>query len=446
MSENISKKEIALGLAKALREAVSRIELASNKEAFGVKKLSKNMGGGFPGLGNQVPMARGEPEADESSDGGNDGDNCKACNGRNEHLGSLGNRIHFLCKGCGLTSSKAHDEHVQKKEVLPGDKKSQVVVAEGSGGGIIKKSLTETDLKSVGNMQAQASASPVRQGAGMQATKAAASKPPLQKDAMDVAVGVGARSPMPAGRPKLPGMTPSRSVKPATPNASVSAEQKPAAFIRKPVGEVAKQPDSSEISAAEKKAAGIGFLSNLISKFRGTGNKTWSDLRGAGTVSAGKAVSRMGARMALAETSPSQVQNELKGFKSLAGGAPNQPKAGGTELKGFKSLVHKGETSPSQVQNEMKGFKSLAGGAPNQPKAGAGTELKGFKSLVHKGEMQKDEKGIPAAPKAPGAPAPATATPKAPKIALTGPTGAKGASQSNAAPPSAPAMKSEGKK
>jgi len=255
------------------------------------------------------------------------------------------------------------------------------------------------------------------------ATKAAGN-PPLQKDAMDVAVGVGPRSPMPAGRPKLPGMTPSRSVKPATPNASVSAEQKPAAFIRKPVGEVAKQPDTHWYpSNSDIIGIGGGFLTNLISKFRGTGKVTKG------------------------ETSPSQVQNELKGFKSLAGGAPNQPKAGvGTELKGFKSLVHKGETSPSQVQNEMKGFKSLAGGAPNQPKAGAGTELKGFKSLVHKGEMQKDEKGIPAAPKAPGAPAPATATPKAPKIALTGPTGAKGASQSNAAPPSAPAMKSEGKK
>lgn len=308
------------------------------------------------------------------------------------------------------------------KIVLPGKAKIKTISAEGSGGKVTKglqKGMAE-DLKAVGNMQTQSKDAPVTKGPGMKATAAAAK--PMQKDAMDVALGLGAKSPMkPAG---LPGMTSGKASAPKS-NAGIGEDTKASlgwmkdrgtkdfsskataptvgvgqakAFVKKPgADEFLASKDNSEISGDEKRAAGIGFLSNLISKFKGAGNKNWSDLRGAGSTSAGKVVRRMGARMALAETSPQAVQGELNSgkFKSLAAGAPNQAPKGGTPLTGFKSLVNKAEAAITK------------------------------KGLV------KDEK-TPGMPKAPGAPA------AAPKMQQTSPSGAPaGAGQSNAAPATA---------
>jgi len=343
----------------------------------------------------------------------------------------------------------AEKSPTKKKFSIPGAGKIKKVAAPGSGGKITK-------------------------GKGLKKAADCATPEPIRKDAMDVALGIGKRTPMkPAS---LPGMTahpdsvgqdtrdslawvkeqgqkvaaggdvksPADVFSQSSPNKNVPTQdtqypkfiRKPGAdvfsqsspnknvptqdtqypkFIRKPGADehlaAAKAKENipqADITSEEKRAAGIGFLSNLISKFKGIGNKNWADLRGAGGASAGKAVNRMGARMALSETSPHAVQSEMNSgkFKSLAGGAPNQAPKGGTPLSGFKSLVHKAELAIA----------------------------------AKKGIIKKDEKapGAPAAPKAPSvAPAPAAAA-KTPKLQQTGPTGAPaGTGQANAAPPSA---------
>jgi len=113
----------------------------------------------------------------------------------------------------------------------------------------------------------------------------------LQKDAADVAFGVGRPSRIPMAPPKNPGMTPDRpgTGKPALYHGSVSS-------------------DASNL-AADKKAAGVGILNSLISRFRGIGKKGWS--APSNHVSQAGAVRAMGTRMAMAEDGPSDKTKTL---------------------------------------------------------------------------------------------------------------------------------------
>jgi hypothetical protein len=89
--------------------------------------------------------------------------------------------------------------------------------------------------------------------------------------------------------------------------------------------------------AADKKAAGVGFLSNLIAKYKGVGNKTWSDLAGAGPATADRLNRTTGTRMALSEVpmekaTAKEADKEIQGFTSLASNPTRLPGMHGPKL------------------------------------------------------------------------------------------------------------------
>lgn len=406
VSDSIHRKDIRLGLAKALQDALVKhenfIKETSSREANGEAKLNKNAMAGYapkvPGVVDSAPgMAKDELE---EAPGG-----CPSCNGpRVEPLGSLGNRDHFLCRHCGMSYSTprqenaaaASDDPMTKEElprmdsapekaakdaVLPGDKPVKEIDAPGSGGDVSK---------------------------GKQ----------LKKDAMDIAMGTG--KPQAMSRPRLPGMTPS--VHPET-AASLGAlkqirAQKDAAakaptlldtktlpglssgklmtpggrevpFVKKPAADDPGMPGAPSSDANLKedlKAAGVGFLRNLITKFRGVGNKTWSDLTGAGPASQGRAVRAMGSRMAMGEKDMD---------KNCGPASKDMDKCG--DITSGKDMT-----------------KAWRAGGP-RPKTGPLAEKPAEKPKTE--PVKKAGSGIPAPPKPPAAPKPAKPTMKGEKPA-----------------------------
>jgi hypothetical protein len=407
---SMTKKEINRALAVALRDALTKHE-AAIKDSAALEDLKKGTGAPPPGgmksqgVGGQVPGPMGKEELDKCGDIKKDEDdfggmNCPACQGGSyEHLGCLGTSDHFLCRGCGMSFStprqenEAADSSRAEEDQLP--RSPDPVV--GTARAMDKKEIAPTgtvDEKSISVPKSKKVDAP---GSGGDITKS------LRKDASSVSIAPSKK----LSPPGLPGMTPPVG-KTTTPNPgtaptildmkapafnpanapTLAFPGRPRPFVRKPAADdpIPAKIDESPISHEEKRAAGIGFLSNLISKFRGAGNKTWSDLRGAGPSSAERASRTMATRMAFAEKSP---------------------------------------TSTDQANKELKGYKSLASNPTAMP------SFPGIKKPMTKA-------AIPSAPKAPAAPKPAVSAP-------TGPTSAPGPATGPAKPKSAPpsAMKAE---
>ncbi len=195
----------------------------------------------------------------------------------------------WKCKKCG--DVRATDESMNKDEmvpnsavaddkkvpgsVLPSDKMPKKVGStEGSGGKITKKS--EKGEKGVASLRKDAMGSlmgkdkwkkPGSMGAptlpGMTApTKVNGMHPDTAASLADVKGLAPSAAKPAAAAPKLPAVAPA-TAKPTLPGA------KPAPAAAAPAG----NPDAD--LAADKKAAGVGFLNNLISKFKGVGNAGW---------------------------------------------------------------------------------------------------------------------------------------------------------------------------
>lgn len=450
MSDQVTRKDITAGLAKALRSALANAETiiaAADKAEAAGQKLAKNAMSGYgpssPGVGSQVPpnpaMAKDdvipEPAIKEEMDKCGEmttvkkdemgQQSCPACGGPGiVFLGSLGNRDHSVCRGCGMEFSTPREENalaqeqaVEKKtppdisektmhklkDEYKGDKSKAYATAWSIHNKMDKKEIKTgtVDEKSAPGAKLPATSAEVKApGSGGDIKKGKK----LQKDAhpMDVALGM-AKPAAKMSAPKLPGMAygPGQApvgthpevdaaikalkpkagpagpaaVAPTAPANVVGKGGKPLPFVKKPA---ADDPVQAPISGAEKRAAGIGFLSSLISKFKGIGSKTWGDLAGAGPASAGRAAKTMGTRMAMGEDDK---------FKKDALGMPKPPKppamgkpvaktdlaAANKEIAGFKSLVPKTPkpgTSVAGVNQELKGFKSLA----SNPTAMPGTQ------------------------------------------------------------------------
>lgn len=133
----------------------------------------------------------------------------------------------------------------------------------------------------------------------------------------------------------------------------VTSGGRPAPFVKKPAaddksvampegpGQVGAGATSDATLAADKKAAGVGFLSNLISKFRGAGKATWDAASGAGPASTARATRTMGRRMALSEktlekgkspagvrgTPAAAIKKPAPMTKAAGTGVPAAPKA-----------------------------------------------------------------------------------------------------------------------
>lgn len=123
-------------------------------------------------------------------------------------------------------------------------------------------------------------------GSGGDVKRGKLKKGDLQKDATSVAFGVQRPKAVSLPAPKMPGMTP------AGPRPTPAA---------KPAGraEGLHAPASDATLAADKAAAGVGLLRNLITRFRGIGAKTWSAPSNHSSTSG--AVRAMGTRMARSE-------------------------------------------------------------------------------------------------------------------------------------------------
>jgi len=108
----------------------------------------------------------------------------------------------------------------------------------------------------------------------------------LKKDATSVAFGVQRPKAVSLPAPKMPGMTP------AGPRPTPAA---------KPAGraEGLHAPASDATLAADKAAAGVGLLRNLITRFRGIGARSWS--APSNHSSPGGALRAVGRRMAMSE-------------------------------------------------------------------------------------------------------------------------------------------------
>lgn len=218
-------------------------------------------------------------------------------------------------------------EKTRKGAVLPGTKAPKKVPAEGSGGQLVK---TE----------------------------------PLQKDTARAIVGLGAfKKPGSMGAPKLPGMTSTKvngmhpetaaslaAVKAPHPETTASLaalKPAPAAPVAAAAAKAAPKVDGDGADkvgnlslpgndaanlAADKKAAGVGFLNSLITRFRGVGNKTWAKVGGAGTTAG--ATRAMGARMALSEkTAKADIPAIVHGVTEAASLAGPSLVAAGLRVK-----------------------------------------------------------------------------------------------------------------
>ena len=339
-----SSKDIQLGLAKAIRDAVAQHEAAiaeaKAREARGRAKMRKN-DAGIDKCGDV------EVKKDELTDlQPVEAAGCPACSGTNcHHLGDLAARAHFLCGDCGMSYSHPREENAMAHTDDP------MVKAEGAfpiDGQHVATDEVYYDRKTGKKIPAPTpeSAKDIKvvdteEGSGGAVTKGKG----LKKDAL------------PASRPRLPGMTPSKTG-PAHPEVQASLKdiaglkgapvvkpQLPAAPKTRPAGGFAKKPAADDVPgfisnpqttvdekaqlAADKKAGGVGFLQGLVAKFRGAGNATWND-HGAGAPSAARATRAMGTRMAMGEK-PMDKCGDVKAGKPMekawrAGGP--RPKSG----------------------------------------------------------------------------------------------------------------------
>lgn len=415
----VTNKDIKLGLAKALRDALVKHEKhlieMEGVESRGKAKLAKSGDMCATQMDKCGDIKKYEDLEEAPANG------CPACSSPEVMpLGAMGNRDHSICKGCGISFSSPRQENAEaaalgkeeipdvgtieekpaKGAVLPGDKKSKVIDAEGSGGKITKS--LRKDMRPVVGM-VPGSKSPGKLPGMTPSLPPGASPGPNKPETLEtlhslnsLAQGVGAT--------KNPALAPTVL---ATPKA-VTNPGRTTAFVKKPAADdvpAAGPPGggSDAITGSEKRAAGIGFLSNLISKFKGAGNANWAET---GSGSSGAGVGAMTGRRAAARMMLAEKPADKKPLDKAAL-APNDP--------------NRHTNLPS-----MSGAKSIASNPTAIP------QLPG----LPKPKMAKAGTGVPAAPKPPGMPAPAGAA-KPPGTKAAGPTKPK------APPGSAPALKEE---
>lgn len=274
------------------------------------------------------------------------GQDCPHCLGKTETVGKLSGRKHMLCKKCGVMSSaplsKEEMDDRHDDSVLPDDETSKVVGSDdGSAGDIEKGKLAKGGVLVMPN-----------------------------SPGIKMRSGVG-----------LPGMTPTKVGGSPSINIGTAPTLRatPAAGakvpVRKPAADDAPVASPAQAAAdlkADKKAAGVGFLSNLISKFKGAGQSTWSDSVGTGSASAGKAIRRAGVRMALSEPSMEKC-GETKVVKAESGGIPAAPKApAAPKPQGVAKTMKKAALAPNDPKRKqdlpsMSGFQSVASNPTAMP-------------------------------------------------------------------------------
>jgi hypothetical protein len=238
-------------------------------------------------------------------------------------------------------------------------------------------------------------------------------------------------------RAGAPAPTPAPAAKVAAPQAAARPTDKEI-----PVGTDMVVP-SSKITGAEKRAAGIGFLGSLISRFKGIGNKGWEEARGSGPVSAARAARTAATRMALSEkksetvakATAAEANKEIKGFKSLAnnpmsvrGNVGSVVKPGGVSVAKEEAGPHSFESKkkPSRLESDIKTCKTCGKPADDHKKE----DIKKACGEMAKAAMN----AVPAAPKPPKPPAaakPAGTPAKPPGLGKTGADPSKPESKGN---------------
>ena len=487
MDNSPTRKDITQGLAKALGAALDKHEqevkfVLAKEAAVALKKA--DMSAVAHGVGVALATAKpaiqhvagmikdkfkkdefGNPETETDSQAL--GRQCPGCgeSERYAHIGSLGNRDHFACHTCGIMAStpveenkQSVDNSVRKEEkpaskeiaevesatekptkgaVLPDDKKEKVIEAEGSGGKVTKKAEKKDTGPKTKKCSLCGAHAKVRQDGELvthdkpESDAVCNGKRIIKADYAQMSVD-HTQSP----GPRLPGITapPKRSA-PPSPAMPTSAPIPTGGFLRKPShpdqGTMKPKVDEAAQLKADKHAAGVGFLSGLIAKFKGIGNKGWSAPSEHSSLAG--ATRAMGTRMALAEKEPSKEVVDPKPAEKEPSKEVVDPKPAKKAVQGRRD-VYAAETKRVQGQalrrpwqRTQKDEMGMGGGTGNDAMSMPGLDKAGLPASK------------PAMPKAPGAAAvaaPAAAPPAAPKTPKL--PGVKAGVPSTALPGSAP--------
>jgi hypothetical protein len=232
------------------------------------------------------------------------------------------------CPACvKKTETKPTIDKPNPGAVMPDDKAPKKIDAEGSGGEI-KKFLAEPSL---GSLAPVPSLGELAAGA-------------LKHAPAQAPVKVGASADV--GKPDIK---------------ALDSGGKEKAFIRKPAAddvvhlpkELADKGDAANL-AGDKKAAGVGFLNSLVTKFKGIGNSLWHQT--ASSPSLGRAILAMSTRMARGEKSMEKVVKPASPSVGAAGAAPMA-----------KEAIPPGDPRRKQNLPSMEGYKSIASNPTAMP-------------------------------------------------------------------------------
>jgi transposase-like protein len=215
-----------------------------------------------------------------------------------------------------------------------------------------------------------------------------------------------------------------------------------------PTGMVSRSHPNVEAAQlnADKRAAGIGFLSNLITRFKGVGNKTWANMAGRGPANIARAARTAATRMALSEKdgTKTDAKEPYGGDPVVCPNCGEKGKFIGTLDNGMlhyrdknghgikrrpvkKALIVDGamkaekpmdKATAEEANKEIKGFKSIVSN-PMAVRGNVGAIAKPKGLPVAKAAMAG---GIPAAPKPPAAAKPPGAKMTMPKQPTMGKT------------------------
>lgn len=449
----------------------------------------------------EIDETRGSVKKDESSDV----PTCPNCGGQGGFMGGLGNRTHFKCRDCGATFSEAPKSKPKKKSKSIKKEEMDKVTPPDVSEAVVHKLKDEYGHDKAGKEKAFATAWKIHNDKAAKKaeietvpTATVIDKPAkgakLPDKEVDIAApgsgGLKKDSAMPhktahpdttAALTELRGIHQGAIPHPET-TASLAALRPAAALASQspmaaPPGPAAAQgavgipgkprplpvvPVRSKasplqgiapITGAERRAAGIGFLSNLISRFKGVGNKTWGDLRGAGPTSSARVARTIGTRMAMAEK-PSDKKPAYSMPQNIHGQEVQESKKIKGWPAGIEAVANPVKKATAQEANkEIKGFQSIASN-PMAVRGNVGTiaKPKGLptaKALIvdgaQKAECPMEKVMVGGAPSTPGQTMPPVkkaamaggipAAPKAPAAAK--PPGAK------MTMPKQPAMKAE---
>lgn len=415
--DTITPSEIRAELTSVLKKFEAQVKSLHDKE-----RLAKNDGAGDQSEGMAMSEDEVKPEVKKAEVSSTKP--CPGCKGKGKEVSSRNGKTTYLCKGCDISYSSSK---VAKGEKDPGktpdDYSDKEIKAEGSGGDIKKgKSLNKSDsLAKMGMTHALRVAGVSQASAPAAKQKPVFENPVVQKPAARAAIRLPGMPPASGKGVPSVGELASKTLAAVGNRNAPSTGGRVLAFVKKPGADehLAAQARGSDASnlKADKKAAGIGFLSNLISKFHGKGNDTWNELTAPGAGVKGRSLGRM------ASAAGVLARTEME----KAALAPNDPKrkSGLPSMAGAKSVA----SSPTAM--------------PKMPGLQKPASFPGAPSSFKKAAMAP---GKPAAPKMPGA-APAggvpaigakTAGPKPPTMApASKPPGMKTMGKTELAKPTA---------